>query len=330
MTNLPQVPSQMISIQEAVALLKSGDVVSIPTETVYGLAAAIDNELALKKIFEVKGRPFFDPLIVHVSSLEMANSLLKKPFGNISKKLIENFWPGPLTLVVKKNESVSELITSGLETVAIRWPQHDVAQQIVSLLGQPLAAPSANRFGKTSPSESKHVYTEFPFGLHIVEGGPCKVGIESTIVAVDDDSCVLTLLRPGIVSKADIGAALQNIPFQWLEAPKKITSPGQIDHHYMPESPLIFFNSLNFNSNSSQIDDLQSQMNLVHLKLNDNPILAARMLYSELRLKSEESKKLEKPNRPGAILFTLNELHRDEAWGAIIDRLYRASSIKIE
>jgi L-threonylcarbamoyladenylate synthase len=158
--------------------LVAGDVVAIPTETVYGLAASIDSEKGLRRIFSLKERPFFDPLIVHVASLKEASSLVRD-WPPIADFIGRYFWPGPLTLVLPKAERVNSLITSGLDTVAVRYPSHPLTLDLIRLVGTPLAAPSANKFGKTSPSRALHVKSEFPgTDLLILDGGECEIGVE--------------------------------------------------------------------------------------------------------------------------------------------------------
>ena len=149
-----------VTSDQAVSIMKNDGIVAIPTETVYGLGAAISSETALKKIFEVKKRPFFDPLIVHVENIEQAKTLTSE-WPEIADSVCQQFWPGPLTIVLKKNQNVSSLITAGLERVGLRCPQHPVALEILRKLKIPIAAPSANLFGRTSPTTALHVETEF-------------------------------------------------------------------------------------------------------------------------------------------------------------------------
>ena len=200
--------SAPIAIEQAIQMLKSNDVVAIPTETVYGLAGAINNESALNKIFSIKGRPFFDPLIVHVSSIEMAQSLVKD-WPKAASVLYEKFWPGPLTLVLPKNDKVSDLVTAGLKTVALRMPDHVTTLKMIDELQCPVAAPSANRFGKTSPTDWQHVQEEFAGEVAVVDGGASEVGVESTIVRLQDNN--VELLRPGTILFSDIQSPLSSI-----------------------------------------------------------------------------------------------------------------------
>ena len=191
-----------ISISQAVCLLKSEKTVVLPTETVYGLAGLISSSKALKSIFSIKKRPFFDPLIVHVHSLEQASNFAY--FDEISRELADYFWPGPLSLVLPKKKKVSDLITSGGPTVALRSPNHPVFQKILKKLNSPLAAPSANRFGHTSPTRVEHLFGEFSNPIPVVDGGPCSLGIESTVVEMNEMEKTLKILRPGLIGPKDL------------------------------------------------------------------------------------------------------------------------------
>ncbi len=200
----------IVTVAEAIARLQTGGIVAIPTETVYGLAARIDDEGALKQIFAVKKRPFFDPLIVHVADLATAKRL-SRDWPPVFDVLAQAFWPGPLTLIAPKAEMVSSLITSGLDTVALRLPNHPVAQEILQKLQMPVAAPSANMFGRTSPTSASHVEKEFSGEVPVVDGGPSQVGVESTVVCWDPNSPqTLHILRPGGVSRSDLQTELKN------------------------------------------------------------------------------------------------------------------------
>jgi L-threonylcarbamoyladenylate synthase len=231
---MPVVAASPRAIQRAAEMLNAGGVVAFPTETVYGLGAAALNEAAVARIFEIKQRPSFDPLIVHVAGETMlervAASLPPK-----ARRLIERFWPGPLTLVVAKAPAVPRLVTAGLETVAVRMPAHPVARALLEAAGIPLAAPSANPFGRLSPTRAQHVAGMLGERVDLVlDGGPCEYGLESTIVALEPQP---TLLRPGAVSVADLEAALGE-PLQMPRPSDSIMAPGRVAHHYAPRTPL--------------------------------------------------------------------------------------------
>lgn len=322
-------------ITQAVKKLKNGEIIGLPTETVYGLAACISDDKAIRKIFEIKERPFFDPLIVHVSSVDQAKSLVLH-WPESASLLAKAFWPGPLTLVLPKNQRVSSLITSGLETVAIRCPNHPVALQLVKELGEPVAAPSANKFGKTSPTSSQHVQDEFQGKVFTIDGGDCSVGIESTILKINETEhqIELTILRAGIITSEMILKELDSKlgkKIQLIQPGTNIEAPGQIKHHYMPTIPLVTIEkevweqwgggieNIKFNLNQSLSLSMQKP---ILLQLNNKPEQAARELYSELRNCSASGSDL--------ILFKREDYHEGELWMAIIDRLKRASSYYID
>jgi L-threonylcarbamoyladenylate synthase len=228
----------IVNIKQAVKAFEAGELVAFPTETVYGLGADGLNETAVTKIFEAKKRPIFNPLILHISSLEMLDSIASYSSEKI-KLLAEKFWPGPLTLILKKKEIVPYLVTSGLETVAVRMPNNKIALELINLLGRPIAAPSANSFSKLSPTKAEHVEKQLGDKVSIIlDGGSCEVGVESTIIEVTEES--QTLLRPGGISKEDIEAVIGK-----LSNPKLITavpnSPGQLEIHYAPNVPIKFY-----------------------------------------------------------------------------------------
>ena len=194
-------------VRAAVELLRKGDLVALPTETVYGLAANALNSIAVAKIFEVKERPRFDPVIVHLPNRDWLGRIVDVPAGDrqLIGKLADKFWPGPLTIVLPKREIVPDIVTAGLETVAVRLSAHPVFAEIVRELDEPLAAPSANRFGRISPTTAQHVFDELDGRIPlIIDAGPTEHGIESTIVAVRDGR--IAILRRGpITTRTVIG-----------------------------------------------------------------------------------------------------------------------------
>ncbi|MGZ3687175.1 MAG: L-threonylcarbamoyladenylate synthase [Bdellovibrionota bacterium] len=235
----------------AAEALARGDVVGMPTETVYGLAGAAFNPMALARIFETKERPTFDPLIIHVGplgrGLEQLARLHLIDLPSLSpraqeraRKLIDQFWPGPLTLVLPKHADVPDLATSGLATVALRMPRHPVAQALIAQAGMPLAAPSANRFGRISPTTPAAVLEELGDRIDLIlDGGPCEIGLESTVLAIEPTG-TLRLLRPGGISRQEIEVLLG----QSVELPPPVlpstaaSSPGMLASHYAPSKPL--------------------------------------------------------------------------------------------
>lgn len=310
-------------LEKAKNLLLAGEVVAIPTETVYGLAADIQNEDAIRKVFKLKERPFFDPLIVHVASLKQAKALTTE-WGPLTDFIARYFWPGPLTLILPKATSVSSLITSGLETVAVRLPNHDMALQIITHVG-PLAAPSANKFGQTSPTEAYHVKQEFKDpSVFVVDGGPCEIGIESSVIEINSEQNLISILRPGRIGLIELEEALSKwshpVTIKRVQSHK---SPGHTPHHYVPSLPFAVL------MKSEKIQDLKGIIpaNIEadkgrELKLSTEPEQAARELYAQLRIIS---------NSPGAqfIYYSISDdqLH-DSRWDAILDRIQRASEFK--
>lgn len=327
-------PIDSAELLQACDRLRQGDVVVIPTETVYGLAASIDSEKGLRKIFSLKRRPFFDPLIVHVASFKEAASVVREwpPVGDFLARL---FWPGPLTLVLPKADRVHPLITSGLETVAVRFPSHPIARDLIRLTGSPLAAPSANFFGRASPSRAEHVRSEFSSELDgedllIIDGGECAVGLESTVVSIHRDTQeakdIVTILRPGGVTEEMLKSALerwsQKVAIARSESP---ASPGHTKHHYMPRIPLVVVAqnepvglSLPTRQKIQRELKLSSIANPRELELNPDAVLAARELYSEMRRLAADS---------DLLVVRFGDNQRGGLWDAIWDRIRRAASL---
>ncbi len=222
-------------IEEAARRLEAGELVAIPTETVYGLAANALDERACLAIFEAKRRPSFDPLIVHVRSAQAAEELVRD-VPAAARELMAAFWPGPLTLVLPKRALVPDVVTSGLDTVALRSPAHPLTARLLERLAFPLAAPSANLFGRVSPTTAEHVVEQLGDALgYVLDGGPCEVGVESTIVGWEAGRAVL--YRPG-------GVPLEALePFVGALAPAASRStpaaPGMLAAHYAPRTPLV-------------------------------------------------------------------------------------------
>jgi L-threonylcarbamoyladenylate synthase len=223
------------AISRAVELLRQGQVVGLPTETVYGLAGDGLNPVALARIFEVKQRPLFDPLILHFADAAGAFALAEQvPIA--ARELAQRFWPGPLTLVLRKTEAVPDLATSGLPHVALRVPAHPVAQALLREFGGPLAAPSANRFGRISPTDAQAVWTELGDAVPLIlDGGPCAVGLESTVLFISEHPPVL--LRAGGIPMEEIEALVGPVQHA-TPVDDRPQAPGQLKHHYAPRKPL--------------------------------------------------------------------------------------------
>lgn len=237
---------------EAADLLNKGEVVALPSETVYGLAGKISDEGAIKKIFEAKERPSYDPLIVHIGSLDDLDQVAEVPdeIRPVVNQLAEKFWPGALTMVLPKRDSISDLITSGLDTVAVRMPAHEIFSEVCKLAG-PLAAPSANRFGRISPTSASAVMKELEGRIPlIIDGGACAEGVESTIIKVSPPPAegkkpIFTLLRPGAISREklrEFGKIEKPKPPKKSDGtPQPVQAPGLLDSHYAPRTPLYLY-----------------------------------------------------------------------------------------
>jgi len=225
------------AVAQAVAFLRKGEIVALPTETVYGLAADALNPIAVAKIFEAKERPRFDPVIVHLPSRDWLEKIadLSEHNQQLILKLSDRFWPGPFTMVLPKREIVPEIVTSGLNTVAVRISAHPVFADIVCELDHPLAAPSANRFGRVSPTTAQHVLDELEGQIPlIIDAGPTEHGLESTIVSLRGNS--IDILRRGPITAEQLSEfAKVNI----VASPaQEISAPGQLSSHYAPKTPL--------------------------------------------------------------------------------------------
>jgi L-threonylcarbamoyladenylate synthase len=223
-------------IQHAAEIIKRGGIVAFPTETVYGLGADAFNPLAVARIFEVKRRPYFDPLIVHVAHPADVKKLVKE-IPSHAKKLIERFWPGPLTVVLLKNENFPDIVTAGLPKVAIRMPDHPMALSLIKECRCPIAAPSANPFGYLSPTTAEHVREQLGDQVDLIlDGGPCPVGVESTIVSFSEERP--RLLRPGGVSLEEIESVIGKVTISPVEEDSP-SAPGMLPRHYAPRTPIL-------------------------------------------------------------------------------------------
>jgi L-threonylcarbamoyladenylate synthase len=307
-----------VNLAKAVALLNSGKVVAIPTETVYGLAADARNEDALREIYAIKQRPADNPLIVHIASSEQVLDWAET-FSPLAQKLAKAFWPGPFTLVLPAKSTVSSIVRAGEPTVALRVPAHPVAQQLLQQTGLALAAPSANKYTQLSPTTAQHVKNGLGAHVAVLDGGACQVGIESTIVAVNGDQW--QLLRLGMIAEMDVKAvAGLAATVEKQVCPK---APGQHLLHYSPKTPMQLFSSR------------QALMQAAATETN-----CAALLIGEGKMTNSPTFNL--PNNPAGMAEKLYEtLHqmdalrmtkllietppKSPAWLAIHDRLGRAS-----
>jgi L-threonylcarbamoyladenylate synthase len=296
-----------LSIHDAVQILRSGGLVAFPTETVYGLGANALDASAVAKIYETKGRPETSPLIVHVSSIEMARTLVTQ-WPREAEELAQRWWPGPLTLVLPKVPQIPDIVTAGLSTVGVRIPAHPLALQLIETAGLPLAAPSANRFGELSPTTAAHVRAAFGDSIPVLDGGPTRVGIESTVVSIADGK--ITLLRPGMIALGEIEKAVTPAGAH--------PSPGMAARHYSPRTPLLLVNT------PSELPDRRgayvwwntSGLTARSLRMPNDPIAYAQRIYSVLH-------DLDQENWPWIAVESPPDT---SSWAAIADRLKRAAS----
>ncbi|OYY50696.1 MAG: threonylcarbamoyl-AMP synthase [Methylophilaceae bacterium 17-44-8] len=314
-----------VNLTQAIHYLQQGEVVAIPTETVYGLAADVNNEAALNKIFAVKQRPANNPLIIHIASMHQVTDYAAE-FPPLAKKLAETFWPGPLTLVLKSKPHVSAIVRADAPTVALRVPAHPLTLQLLTESGLALAAPSANRYTQLSPTLAAHVEASLGHDIPVLDGGACQVGIESTIVSVEGDHW--QLLRHGMISAAQIVAIAGKPALVTTgEIPK---APGQHLLHYSPNTPTCLFQEtealmgyakthpdcavlLIGDVSPSFVNGLKALTSHC-VQLAQSPIKVAEQLYKVLHQLDE----LKAP----AILILLPPSNPE--WAAILDRLTRA------
>ena len=258
--------------REVVAALRSGQVVGLPTETVYGLAADIRNEAGLLKIFTVKRRPVTHPLIIHIARPEELEDLALE-INPVCRALVDVCWPGPLTVIIRAAPHVSRLCTGGRDTVAVRLPAHPLTQKVIRQLGSPVAAPSANRFGDVSPTTAQHVVDDLGNDINLVlNGGSCEVGVESTVV-----DCTLAqpeILRHGAITPEDVQRILSTCATTLATAVSGSSrAPGMLDRHYAPKARLVLH----------ERDTTVPQDGAPVLRCDGDLVEVARLLYDQLR-----------------------------------------------
>jgi L-threonylcarbamoyladenylate synthase len=312
-------------IDAAVQALRDGELVAFPTETVYGLGASAQNPAAVRKIFEVKGRPTSHPVIVHLDSPRFLPRWARE-VPAAAAKLAEKFWPGPLTLVLPRAANVHDLVTGGQDTVAIRVPGHPMALQLITAFGGGIAAPSANRFGRLSPTRAEHVRDELGDSVRIVlDGGESKIGLESTIVACDSHG--VRLLRPGAVTLAQMRAVVGDISTESDASAPRV--PGSTPSHYAPVTPMTIVAEGEVDSQASALSaggrriavlaqrlPLKSHEYVTWINAGRRPAQYAHDLYANLRTL----------DKAGCEQILVQAVPEDERWDAIRDRLMRAAS----
>jgi L-threonylcarbamoyladenylate synthase len=318
------------AVRRAAELLRAGQVVALPTETVYGLAANAWNAEAVRRIYKAKGRPAENPIIVHVAGLPLARRCVSA-WPRTADKLAAAFWPGPLTLVLPRSEQIPLLVTAGGPTVGVRWPNHSLIQAVIEACGFPLAAPSANRSNQLSPTTAGHVRKSLGEKIPlIIDGGPSTVGIESTVL--DLVSKPPRVLRPGMVSAGSLRAAIGKGVVEGGEAEGDIVrSPGRWPRHYAPNAKLVVLQWRDETDLAAQVSALGVARDKIHLVthralplrekfgrvaiLPADPEAFARALYSELHGCDEM----------GAQLIIVEAPPPGERWLAVADRLRRAA-----
>ena len=318
------------AVRRAAELLRAGDVVALPTETVYGLAASAVDARAVERIFQVKGRPAYNPIIVHVASVEMAKRCVET-WPALAGKLAKAFWPGPLTLVLPRAQAIPGVITAGGPTVGVRWPSHPFIQAVIRECGFPLAAPSANPANRVSPTNAEHVRNYLGDKIRlIVDGGPAQVGIESTVL--DISGSPPRLLRPGMIHEQALLAVTGELAVGAREGSEILRSPGRLRKHYSPKARLVVWSwrdEAELKTRSAECGVRSSRVHVVaHTRIPSGEGLGrvsviphdatafARAIYAELHQCDEA----------GAELIVVEALPETPEWRAIADRLRRAAA----
>ncbi len=335
-------PPTDAAIAEAAALIRAGELVAFPTETVYGLGADGLNREAVAKIFQAKGRPGDNPLILHISALDQITPLIACELSPVAKKMADAFWPGPLTMIFPKSARVPENVSAGLSTVAIRFPAHPDAQRLIAAAETPIAAPSANRSGKPSPTTANHVFEDMDGRIPLIlDGGECLVGVESTVV--DMTGSVPHILRPGGITAEQIaqvaGASeVDSAVMRPLAEGEKPRSPGMAHRHYAPNGQLTVFTG----DSDRVIQRIQSEYD--RAKANGSRPLILSMeahvaSYGDRRIESLGADETAMAHRLFALLRDADHMEADvlfaegvEAKGvglAVMNRLGRAAAFHI-
>jgi L-threonylcarbamoyladenylate synthase len=318
------------AVRRAAELLRAGEVVALPTETVYGLAANALNPPAVGRIFKIKGRPARNPIIVHVASAAMAKRCVAD-WPPLAERLARAFWPGPLTLVLPRAKEIPAVVTAGGPTVGVRWPSHPFIQAVIRACGFPLAAPSANPSNRVSPTTAEHVRKHLGHKIPlIVDGGQSQIGIESTVL----DPSVLPprLLRPGMIHEQALLAVTGELAVGPSESPEVLKSPGLLRKHYSPKAKLVVWSwrdEAELRERSAACGVRSSRVHVIahtHIPsgaglgrvsvIPHDPAAFARALYAELH-QSDEA---------GAALIVVEALPDAPEWRAVADRLRRAAA----
>lgn len=310
-------------IEEAVETLRGGGLVAFPTETVYGLGANAADPVAVAKIFELKGRPPDHPVIVHLDNPRYLHRWVAS-MPPVAEALAARFWPGPLTLILPKADDVNSVVTGGQDSIGVRIPSHPMAQQLLTAFGGGIAAPSANRYGRLSPTKPEHVREEFGDAVRVLlDGGESPIGLESTIVSCLDN--VARLLRPGFITRSQLEKAIGPI-LVGGEAPR---APGDRLVHYAPVTPLEIVAADDLEARAAMLASggqdkvgvlamqppLHAQRHMTWINAGKRPETYAHHLYNHLRTL----------DRVGCVRILVQAPPDDERWAAVNDRLQRAS-----
>jgi L-threonylcarbamoyladenylate synthase len=314
-----------MEIETAVQALRDGELVAFPTETVYGLGANAQNPAAVRKIFEAKGRPTSHPVIVHLDSPRFLHRWVRE-VPETATRLAERFWPGPLTMVMPRAPNVHDVVTGGQDTVAIRVPSHPMAQQLLTAFGGGIAAPSANRYGKLSPTRAEHVREELGDSVKVIlDGGECQIGLESTIVSFEGQN--VRLLRPGGITAAQIRQVVGELLIGAnLESPRV---PGGTPSHYAPTTPMAIVPAGEIDAHAAALSEggrrvaalaqrlpLKAHKYVTWINAGRRPEQYGHDLYANLRTL----------DKAGCQQILVQDVPEGEPWDAIRDRLLRAAS----
>jgi len=317
------------AVARAAEWLRAGEVVALPTETVYGLAANALDARAVAKIYEVKGRPAHNPIIVHVAGLDLARRCAAD-WPPVAEKLARAFWPGPLTLVLPRSKEIPDIVTAGGPTVGVRWPGHPFIQAVIRECGFPLAAPSANLSNRVSPTNAGHVGKDLGDKIHlIVDGGQSQVGIESTVL--DLTASPPRVLRPGMIHGESLGAALEDggIAVGAGEVPR---SPGRLPKHYSPRAKLEIRSWRDAEDLAAQIANRKLQIAKVHVIAHT--IIPGGGAFGRVSVIPHDAEafgraiyaELHQCDETGAEMIIVETLPGTNEWQAIADRLKRAAA----
>ena len=326
---------QKEEIKKAADVLKNGGLVGIPTETVYGLGANALDEEAVKSVFVAKGRPQDNPLSVHISDFDEIYDLVEE-VPESAKKLAEKYWPGPMTIILKKSEKIPDVVSAGLDTVAIRLPEHEIARAIIRQAGVPIAAPSANVSGSPSPTSAKNVFEDMNGKIPlIVDGGECTVGVESTVVTLVKDKP--KILRPGGITPEEISEVLgetelDKAVFENVGKDEKVSSPGMKYKHYAPKTKVIIVKGerekyLEFLKNQTgnfgalcfedDVDEIKCKF--VTYGISTNSLSQSKNLFSALR----------KADALGVDVVYARYPYEDGMGIAVLNRLLRSAAFEV-